>query len=266
MVLMMAGVVSAKPLTFITLTGQGSLADTAIRQSALAIERHTGRQVLVVNMPGGSGLVGLRHFASLPPDSDTILVGNASISYHKHLGNFDSELTPLVGLAEADLAVFVSASGEFQTLSDLKKTPNKLLAGSTSPMVELSIHLVDEQHGTKSEVVNYKQFSQAVIDLSQGRINYLPAPKGAQVINAMLDAGRIKEIHNLGPLFTWVALFARPVDKSNKELAPKLIEAVKETKFTAPVRVYMASPEQVVARQKSELAVMRKKLGLSPPQ
>lgn len=256
---MLAGLVHAKPLTFITLTGQGSLADTAIRQALPAIERRTGRQVVVVNMPGASGLIGLRHFAALPANADTILVGNASIAYHQHLGNFRSELVPLAGLAEADLAVFVPASRAVFTINDLKKSQNSLLAASTSPMVEMSIRIMDSQHGTKSESVNYKQFSQAVIDLSQERVDYLPAPKGAQIITAMQDAGRIREIHNLGPLFTWVAFFANPFDKASRELLPVLHEAVKETKFVAPIRAYVANSDQVITRQKNEITIINKK-------
>lgn len=244
----------AQPLTFITLTGAGSLSDTAIRQAAPAIERHTGRQVVVVNMPGANGLVGVRHFMSLQGKADTYLLGNAAIGYLLATGQIDKAPVPVAGLSKSDMVVYTHPA--IPSMAALKAS--ELRSGSSSPMMELSVRLFDSMHSTRSTVVGYTQFSQAVTDLAGGRIEYLIAPSGVSSIESVVSAGKIHAVASVGEQFSWNAVFAYPgVDTGS--LAQHITAAVSETQFTG-VRPFPAGAAGVVEMMQSESALIQKAL------
>lgn len=251
-------VATAQPLTFITLTGAGSLSDTAIRRAAPAIEKHTGRQVVVVNMPGANGLVGVRHFLAQPADGKTLLVGNSAIGYLLETKQIEAELVPLAGLAQTEMAVYTHTG--IPSFLALLAQPD-LKAGSTSPMTELSIRLFDGTHKAKTTVVGYKQFGQAVIDLAAGRIEYLIAPAGVSAIEGMVAAGKIHKVASLGAQFAWNAIFA-PLGVNTGALGYQIMRAVKETTFIG-VQPFVTGPTGVAKTQQAEAMLMRKALAIN---
>lgn len=242
----------AETLTFITLTGAGSLSDTAIRQAAPAIEKHTGKKVVVVNMPGANGLIGVRHFLSQPSDGNTLLVGNSALGYLRETKQIDADPTPLAGLTQTEMAVYTHVG--IPSLNALLAHPD-LKAGSASPMTELSIRLFDGSNTTKTTVVGYKQFGQAVVDLAAGRIEYLIAPSGVSAIESMVSAGKIHNVQSLGSKFAWNAVFTHP-GAPNPVLAGQLAEAFKETSFTGVQRFSVGSAA-VAELQSAEAAMIR---------
>lgn len=244
--------VKAGTLTFVTLTGAGSLSDTAIRQAAPAIEKHTGKAVVVVNMPGANGLIGMRHFMAQPADGKTLLVGNSAIGYLLETKQIHVAPVPLVGLAKTEMAVYTYV-GVPSLAALMKKTDLK--AGSTSPMTELSIRLFDDAHKVKTTAVGYKQFGQAVIDLAAGRIEYLIAPTGVSAIEGMVAAGKIHKVASLGAQFTWNAIFTHP-DSGDEVLSSQLAQAVKETDFTSLQR-FAVGPMGVRQIQNQESKLMQ---------
>jgi tripartite-type tricarboxylate transporter receptor subunit TctC len=248
--LMLAASLHAQPLTFITITGTGSLSDTALRQAAPAIEKHTGRQVVVLNMPGGDGLVALRHFQNT---AGSVLVGNSALSYLEATGRLSAQPHPLGGLTKSDMAVYSKASSLNELIG--KRT---LTAGSTSPMVEMALRVFDDEQGTKTTPVGYKQFGQAVIDLAAGRLDYLLAPVGSGAIEGMVATGKITRVHVIGPLFTWSAFFTM---QPNPLLARQLGLAIAETKFSGS-RAFIADAEGVLAVQKQEFNLIARLLPL----
>lgn len=243
---------TAQPLTFITLTGAGSLSDTAIRQAAPAIEKHTGRQVVVVNMPGANGLIGVRHFLTRAANDSTLLVGNSAIGYLLETGQIDQPLVPLAGLAKSEMAVYTHTGiASLQALIESKD----LKAGSTSPMTDLSLSLFDSTYHTNTTAVGYKQFGQAIIDLASGHIQYLLAPTGVSAIEGMVAAGKIHKVASLGAQFTWNAIFAPPKVRHDL-LAGQLAMAVQQTRFYG-VQPFAVGPEGVQRIQQQEAALMR---------
>jgi tripartite-type tricarboxylate transporter receptor subunit TctC len=243
--LIFAGLAHAQPLTFVTLTGAGSLSDTAIRQAAPEIEKQTGRPVVVVNMPGANGLIGVRYFLSQPSDQ-TVLVGNSSIGYLKAVGQFDGSLIPLAGLTKTDLAVYTSGKSLFAAAYQ----GSTLRAASTSPMTNMSICMFDSQHRTVTTVVPYKQFGQALIDTVEGRVDYVVAPSGAASLEGMVSAGRLRMAHLLGPKFGWNALFVSG-NGINAPWRQGVLNAVKETRFVGLDR-FDATAIQITTIQQQE--------------
>lgn len=250
-----AATAAADVLTFITVTAAGSLSDTAIRQAAPAIEKHTGKAVVVVNMPGANGLVGMRHFMAQPADGKTLLVGNSAIGYLLETKQIHVAPIPVFGLAKTEMAVYTHVS--VPSLAALiKKTDLK--AGSTSPMTELSIRLFDDTHKVKTKSVGYKQFGQAVIDLAAGRIEYLIAPAGVSAIESMVASNKIHKVASIGSQFTWNAVFSLPGAASD-ELRLKLSKAILDTVFFG-VQPFVAGPSEVKTIQNNEASLIRKAL------
>lgn len=243
--LMFVGLAHAQPLTFVTLTGAGSLSDTAIRQAAPEIEKQTGRPVVVVNMPGANGLIGIRYFLSQPSDQ-TVLVGNSSIGYLKAVGQFYGPLIPLAGLTKTDLAVYTSGKSLFAAAYQ----GSTLRAASTSPMTNMSICMFDSQHRTATTIVPYKQFGQALIDTVEGRVDYVVAPSGAASLDGMVNAGRLRMAHLLGPKFGWNALFVSG-NGINAPWRHDVLKALKETRFVGVDR-FDATAIQIMAIQQQE--------------
>jgi tripartite-type tricarboxylate transporter receptor subunit TctC len=243
--LMFVGLAHAQPLTFVTLTGAGSLSDTAIRQAAPEIEKQTGRPVVVVNMPGANGLIGIRYFLSQPSDQ-TVLVGNSSIGYLKAVGQFDDPLIPLTGLTKTDLAVYTSGKSLFAVAYQ----GSTFRAASTSPMTNISICMFDNQHRTATTIVPYKQFGQALIDTVESRVDYVVAPSGASALKGMVNAGKLHMAHLLGPKFGWNALFVVG-DGINAPWRQSVINAIKETRFVGLDR-FDANANQITSIQQHE--------------
>lgn len=244
--LIFAGLAHAQPLTFVTLTGAGSLSDTAIRQAAPEIEKQTGRPVVVVNMPGANGLIGVRYFLSQPSDQ-TVLVGNSSIGYLKAVGQLDDPLIPLAGLTKTDLAVYTSSGKNPLALT---AHSSKLRAASTSPMTNMSICMFDSQHRTTTTMVPYKQFGQALIDAVEERVDYVVAPSGAASLEGMVAAGKLRLAHVLGPKFGWNALFVAG-NGSNAPWRQGVLKALKQTRFVGVDR-FEADADAILQIQRSE--------------
>lgn len=217
----------ADTLTFITMTGVGSFSDTAIRQVSKSIEQNTGKVVIVKNMPGANGLIALRHFMFYQNDENTLLIGNSAINYLLETNQIDTSPVIHIGLAKTELMVYTNSDiADLKTLLEIKE----LRAGSTSPMTDVSIKMFDKQHNTKTLLVNYKQFGQALLDLSEKRIDYLIAPKEVAAVESFKSTGRIKEVLSLGSDLAWNAIFSKNTN-TNTMLLNQIRHSIENTEF-----------------------------------
>ena len=126
-----AGDFPERPIDLIVGFKAGGGTDTYARALASAAEPHTGGQpVVVVNKPGGGGLVGGRFVADQPPTGYTLYLASAGSLVLKNLikpqvvSTNDFKMVGTIG--ELTAGVFVPAGSPFHSLSDL------LEAGKTS--------------------------------------------------------------------------------------------------------------------------------------
>lgn len=246
----------AGTLTFVTLTGAGSLSDTAIRQAAPAIEATTGKSVVVVNAPGANGLLGIRKFLAEDVNS-TYLVGNSSIGYLSETAQLPAVPTPVTGLAKTALEIFVSASTpDLQSLLAKKQ----LKAGSTSPMTKIALALFDAEYRVVTTVVGYQQFSASVLDLANGRIDYLIAPAGAAILTSVAQTGKIHSVGSRGAHFGWNGVYAHPHATNNAE--QQMIALGVSAAALPGLSKFSADAAQLTALQQVEAAEIRRALAL----
>jgi tripartite-type tricarboxylate transporter receptor subunit TctC len=192
----------ASPLTLMTLSGVGSSTDVALRYLAPLLGKELGRPVVVVNVPGASGVIGLNKFANLPANCSTALVAGATLGYLKatHASSqLDpiSGLTPVHGLIQVPLAVLVSTKSDIFTAKDLVDagiTKQGLFGGGATESHYLTIKLLDKSLATKTEIVKYKSIGQVVIDLVAGRLDYIVAAPDNPLISGLINSGSLRII------------------------------------------------------------------------
>ncbi len=68
-----------KPVTLIAWASAGSSSDIAARSLAKVSEKFLGQPIVVINKPGGAGLVGMKHLLSQPADGYTVLLMTKSM-------------------------------------------------------------------------------------------------------------------------------------------------------------------------------------------
>jgi tripartite-type tricarboxylate transporter receptor subunit TctC len=128
-----------RPVKLVVPWGAGGGTDAVARMLAALLEKDLGKPVNVVNVTGGSGVMGHQTIATAAPDGYTIglITTEIVMIHHQGLTKFNgSSFTPL-GLINVDpAAVQVRADSPYKTLNDLlaaiKANPGKLKASGTA--------------------------------------------------------------------------------------------------------------------------------------
>jgi len=132
-----------RPVTFIVPWPPGSTTDLGFRLLTKETEKYLGQPIVVVNKPGGGGVVGVSALAASKPDGYTI--GQApsggflvikpyleKIPYHPL-----KDLTYIVECTEPVFGVMVKADSPFKSFKDLivyaRQNPKKLTYGTNAP-------------------------------------------------------------------------------------------------------------------------------------
>lgn len=197
---------ASEPITLVTLTGPGSQGDTAARFFAPLIEHETGKPVVIINAPGGQGVIGMEKYLQYKADGNTLLVGNSSVAFSPKLIpnlGFDpmNDLEPVYGLSSSPLLVLVAANSPIKSMKDfpaLFKEKGKLFGGSSVVTTAVSMGLMDKTLGIVTEVVNYKQPQELVLNLSSGVLDYSIAGTANSSIQGLLEAGKLRAVGVVG--------------------------------------------------------------------
>ena len=210
--------VFATPITIVTTSGSGSLSDQVARYIQPLLAKELGVDVVVVNAPGGNGVVGLRAFHQL--SGNHLLIGSFSVPYVAKTApqkDFDPlvDFAPIMGLTHVPLSITVPANSpvkDIVSLAKLSKDKGGLKGGTAHPSTNISMMLVDKVFGSTTEPINYKQTAQMYTDLAAGLIDYTVGG-GNQAAAGLVQSGHIRNIgraDQMGiPDFSWTALFTR---------------------------------------------------------
>jgi tripartite-type tricarboxylate transporter receptor subunit TctC len=272
--LMSATAALAQPITLVTTSGAGSNQDTVARAFAPLLAKETGREVIVVNVAGADGLLGLRHFARLPTDGNALLVGGLAIAYNLALrpATDTQELTgfePVHGLAESRMSVVVAADAPVTDVAGLKQwaaSKNGLTAANPAPASSLMVAELDEQLGTRTTLVPYSQTGQGLLDVAAGRVDFTVSVPGNAATAGLISSGRLRVLPGVevessrvwSAIFShaggtpWGAAVARVVGSSEFEsvLAAK-------SPGSAPFKTTTAFVTKQVARERRMLTTLQ---------
>ena len=192
-----------RPLKMIVPLTAGSAVDAASRITAEGMAEHLGQRIVVENMPGASGQIGMRLAARSAPDGYTIIGANDSILAMlpnikgKEVG-YDSftDFTPVTQMVTVNFALMAHPSfapnniREFIALA--KEKPNTINFGSGGPgsPQHVVMEMLMQATGIKLNHVPYRGLTPAVNDTVAGHVNLMFA--GLPTPIPFAQAGRLK--------------------------------------------------------------------------
>lgn len=174
-----------RPIRFIAPFPPGGPVDVAARALANKLGDALGQPVVVENVPGGGGTIGMGRLAQSPPDGYSIAMGHVgSMSIAPHLYAkvpFDplKSFAPISILADYANILVVNASEPYKTVAELlraaRDNPGKLTYGSSGngSSNHLSAELLATMTGVKMTHVPYKGTAASMNDLLAGRLTFM---------------------------------------------------------------------------------------------
>lgn len=198
------------PITVVLPLQAGSASDVAVRFMAERLGPLVGATMVVENVTGAAGLIGLERIAKARPDGQTLAALNNSIlTILPHLQpakmkvDVRTDFLPIVGIANIPTFFGVRRDSPFKTVQELvayaKLNPDKLTYASGGPGSPQ--HLASEMFmaytGTKLLHVPYKGASQAALALASGEVDVMTIALSLAL--PFMPEGRVRLIGYCGP-------------------------------------------------------------------
>jgi tripartite-type tricarboxylate transporter receptor subunit TctC len=190
----------SRPITIVVPFSAGGATDVIARVLADRMGKSFGQSIIVENVTGAAGSIGVARVVRAAPDGYTLSVG--TLTTHVLIGglyklDFDllGDLAPIAELASEPLLICVKNSLGIKTLKDfitwLKANPGKASvgipgAGSTGNLAGIAF---EKATGTTFQFVPYRGDAPAVQDLMAGQIDMMIEPASNSV--AQVLAGTI---------------------------------------------------------------------------
>ena len=248
------------------------------------------QSVVIENRAGAGGMVGSSVAAQAAPDGYTLNFGGQFMAANVTIApsqTFDpvKNFTPVILVATGQDALMVPASSPFNSVNEVidyaKAHPNELTYASLGigSSGQLASTLFSEVAGISLQHVPYNSFSQAVTDVSAGRISLWLTTLGGSI--GHIQAGKLRALAVSGPTraaqlpdvptfdelgvaygndTSWYALFAPAatpadvIEKINAGINHVLTDAdMKERATKLGFRLVGGAPEELGAKLKSEI-------------
>jgi tripartite-type tricarboxylate transporter receptor subunit TctC len=198
-----------KPITMIVAFPPGGGSDVLGRMVARGMNEPLGQNIIVENVAGVGGAMGVLKAANATPDGYTILAGSPLELIYTPLGIAaaknkpeDMRMAALVG--HTPLAIAVKKDLPVNTLEEFiafaKKAEKSLTFGSTviGSLYHLAAEKALQTGGTKGLHVPYNGLAPYLKDLMGGEIDFAVVPLVGPVLGA-IDSGAIKAIAIASP-------------------------------------------------------------------
>jgi tripartite-type tricarboxylate transporter receptor subunit TctC len=179
--------------------GPGSATDVTARLYAERLSARWGRPVVVENRPGPDALVAVSAFVA-SHDEHTLLfsiggpvtinpIAHATLAYDP-----DRDLVPIAAAADSFLAVAVTSSLGANAIDELvaraRAEPGKLSWAATPGLPQFVFAGFAKSAGLDMVQVSYRDFSPALQDVAQGRIQVVAT--GLLPLLPLAQAGKVK--------------------------------------------------------------------------
>jgi tripartite-type tricarboxylate transporter receptor subunit TctC len=192
-----------RPITLVVPFAAGGATDVLARVLADSMGKSLGQTIIVENVTGAAGTIGVARAARATPDGYTLSIG--TLTSHVLTGglyklDFDvlTDLTPIAQVAYEPLLICIKNSLPVHNLQELiawlKANPGKASvgipgAGSTGNLAGISFQNVT---GTTFQFVPYRGDAPAVQDMMAGQIDMMIEPSSN--FTAQVLAGTIRAI------------------------------------------------------------------------
>jgi tripartite-type tricarboxylate transporter receptor subunit TctC len=179
----------SRPITIVVPYPAGGVTDSLVRLLGERMKNTLGQPIVVENMGGGAGTIGVDHVAHATGDGYTLVLGNVetivftpltmAISY-----NPLTDLVPVALLPSYPFILVTTNDVPARNLNELiawiKANPQKVLQGTVGAgtMQQLCGLLMQKTIGTKWQFVPYRGGPPAMQDLLAGQINFMCTTTG----------------------------------------------------------------------------------------
>jgi tripartite-type tricarboxylate transporter receptor subunit TctC len=193
----------SRPITIIVPFAAGGATDVLARILAERMRVSLGQPLLVEDVTGAAGSIGVTRAVRSPPDGYTLSVG--TLTTHVLIGalyqlpfNLLTDLAPIAEIGSEPLLICIRNSLPAKSLLEfiawLKENPDKANAGipgvgSTGNLAGLAFQ---KATGTKFQFISYRGDGPAVQDLVAGNIDLMIEPSSNSV--AQVQAGTIRAL------------------------------------------------------------------------
>ena len=191
-----------RPIRMIVPLAAGSAVDVAARIVTQKMADEMGQQIVIINQPGASGLIGAEQVARAEPDGYTIGGFNDSIMtmvpnlHPKMPWDILKDLEPVSLVATVEWGLIASNQAGYKTAADLiaaaKAAPGKIDYGSGGPgsPQHLAMAMFASEAGIFLPHVPYKGATQAATDVAAGQIPV--AFQGLGTVAGLVRSGQVK--------------------------------------------------------------------------
>ena len=299
-----AQIFPARPITIVVPFAAGGPIDALVRVTAESMRGTLGQPLIIENRAGAGGMVGSSVAAQAAPDGYTMSFGGQFMAANVTIApsaNFDpvKSFAPLILVATGQDVLMVPADSPFHSVKEVvdyaKAHPGELTYASLGigSSGQLASTLFSEVTGITLQHVPYNSFSQAVTDVSAGRISIWLTTLGGSI--GHIQAGKLRALAVSGPTraallpdvptfdelgvaygndTSWYALFApagtpaAAIAKINADTNRILADAdMKERATKLGFRLVGGAPEALGTHLRSEIAKwakVAKAAGLEP--
>lgn len=281
------------PIRVIVPTGSGGPSDLCMRAIAPVMQRQLGQPLVVENVTGATGNIGLARVASASADGYTVAVpsaGNTANFAARPASSFDvtGKLKPVGKICNSALTLVVSPGLGVKTVEELirygRANPGKLSFGSIG--IGSSQHLVGEMFAAATGInmvhVPFRGEAPAAMEIKAGRVQLMFMAGAKPFIDSHLVVGLattnqdtwapIPNLPSLGksviPGFSyngWNALMVPPgtPDAVVQKLSRALVETLKDDKVRSVILSMgnmpgTGTPTELAAQLKSDQSMFRK--------
>jgi tripartite-type tricarboxylate transporter receptor subunit TctC len=172
----------SRPVTMIVPAPAGGATDVVGRVIAERMRKYLGQPVIVENVSGADGRIGVDRAVRARPDGYTIDLGNNGT----HILNgalyslpYDvlNDFAPIAPLATSTFVLFarktMPAKDLYELIAWLKANPNRASLGTGSAGARVVTAFFQKETGTQLTIVPYRGFTPAMQDLVAGQIDLL---------------------------------------------------------------------------------------------
>jgi len=194
-----------RPIRVVVGYTAGGATDTIARVVADKISGPLGQPVIIENRPGASGNIALNYVAHAKPDGYTLHASGSPLVVSPALFKslpFDSlkDFDPITVAVVSPNVLVVGKDFPANTIQELfelgKKQPGRLTYAGSTPLFVLAAEGINMRTGMKMQQIPYKGSSDALIDVSQGRVDVMIDTIGNQMQH--IKAGIVKPLAVLG--------------------------------------------------------------------
>ena len=281
----------SKPVRIIVGFAAGGPSDIVARLMAQQLTERLGRQVVVENRPGATGMIGADIVAKAPPDGHALYLASqtthavAPYMYSKPLYDPLKEFSTVVLVSHNPLLAVAHPSLGVKSVKELvalaKRRPGDLnfATGGQGSSPHMSVELLKSLTGIKMEAIHYKGDGAAIGELLGGQVpimfasiaGLLPHAQSGKLRGLAITGSQRSAIAPQYPtiqeelglkgyeVVTWFGLLTTAgtppdvVNRLNREVVQSLaVASVKESIAKLGMEVVGNSPEQYAAFLKEE--------------